>query len=117
MRQLLKQWNQLLVEPNETRWRGCKECKEKVFDLDGVSVQAAMDLLLNRWSNACVHVSEISTNVIFLKDRNEVHRFWGRPIRTISASSPHGGRCQSDRRKCRIRPQSTRDPHIVCRDA
>ena len=74
-----KQWNQLLVEPNETRWRGCKECKEKVFDLDGVSVQAAMDLLLNRWSNACVHVSEISTNVIFLKDRNAV-----RPVEDAS---------------------------------
>ncbi|MEI6835096.1 MAG: hypothetical protein WCL28_14005, partial [bacterium] len=65
-----KQWNQLLVEPNESRWRGCQKCKEKAFDLDGVSVQSAMDLLLNRWSNACVYVSKISSNVIFLKDRN-----------------------------------------------
>jgi len=74
-----KQWNQLVIGAGETRWRGCLECKEKVFDLDNVSLQVAMDLLKNRWSKTCVHVSETSGNVIFLKDSNAV-----RPVKDVS---------------------------------
>jgi len=67
-----KKWNQLIVEPGETRWRGCQECKEKVFDLDSLSVDAALGLLRQRYGKPCVHVSEYSESVIFLKDANAV---------------------------------------------
>lgn len=74
-----KQWNQLVIESGETRWRGCQQCKEKVFDLDSVSVQTATDSFLNQWSKTCVHVSDRSGNVIFLKDTNAV-----RPVKDAS---------------------------------
>ncbi len=45
-----KKWNQLTVAQGEERWRGCQECKEKVYELDGVSVQAAMALLVSATS-------------------------------------------------------------------
>ena len=67
-----KQWNQLLIELNETRWRGCKQCKEKVFDLDRLSEDAALNLLRNQDNKACIHVSEKSENVIFLRDGSAV---------------------------------------------
>jgi len=67
-----KRWNQLLIEPGEARWRGCEDCKEKVFDLNGLSVDIALDLLKSKWTNACVYVSSDSQNVIFLEDVNAI---------------------------------------------
>jgi hypothetical protein len=45
-----------------------------VFDLNGLSVDIALDLLKNKWSTACVYVSSNSQNVIFLKDANAVEK-------------------------------------------
>jgi len=67
-----KKWNQLIVEPGETRWRGCKECKQNVLDLDSLGVDASLDLLRQRYVKPCVFVSEHSESVIFLKDHNAV---------------------------------------------
>jgi len=78
-----KKWNQLINEPGEDRWRGCQDCGEKVFDLDGLSVDIAIDLLQRKWSKACVHVSEKSENVIFLKDINSVT-----PIKSLNRNEP-----------------------------
>ncbi|MFM6991417.1 MAG: hypothetical protein ACKOWD_08995 [Rhodoferax sp.] len=76
-----KQWNQLVIEPGETRWRGCEQCKEKVYDLDSMTVDAALNLLRNQYSKACVHVSEKSEAVIFLKDGSAV-----RPLKNVAGS-------------------------------
>ena len=62
-----KNWNQLLVEQGENRWRGCQDCSEKVFDLDGLSVDIALDLLQRKWTKASVYASEKSENVIFFE--------------------------------------------------
>lgn len=62
------QWNQLLIEDGQDRWRGCNQCKEKVINLDVVDVAAIIDKRHERWSGMCVHVSANSEKVIFLKD-------------------------------------------------
>lgn len=67
-----KKWNQLIVDPGEERWRGCPECKEKVYDLDSISVDGALKLFRNEYSKACVHISERSESVIFLRDESAV---------------------------------------------
>ena len=63
-------WNQLLVNKDDERWRGCSHCKEQVLDLDKSDAQYAIEKLTNRYSKACVHVSSNSDKVIFLKDLN-----------------------------------------------
>ena len=35
-------WNQLLVENNEQRWRNCDKCKERVLNLDVASVTSVI---------------------------------------------------------------------------
>lgn len=63
-----KQWNQLIVEDGEARWRGCDECKERVIDLDVLDYQQAHSLFKNEWYKTCVHASINSEHVIFLHD-------------------------------------------------
>ena len=63
-------WNQLLVENNEQRWRNCDKCKERVLNLDVASVTSVIQDLQSKWSSTCVHVSSNSDKVIFLKDSN-----------------------------------------------
>ena len=65
-----KHWNQLIVEAAEDRWRNCKECNEKVIDLDVMDVDAVTKLVGNQWSTVCIHASKNSDNVIFLRDIN-----------------------------------------------
>jgi len=61
-------WNQLIVEDEQDRWRGCNQCNEKVINLDVADVDAIIDKRSERWSALCVHVSANSEKVIFLKD-------------------------------------------------
>lgn len=67
-----KLWNQLITDPGELRWRGCSDCGEKVINLDAVSFSEVQETLRNEWDNTCIHASEKSQNVIFLKDNNQV---------------------------------------------
>lgn len=61
-------WNQLIVEDERDRWRGCNQCNERVINLDVADVPANIDKRYERWSGFCVHVSANSEKVIFLKD-------------------------------------------------
>jgi hypothetical protein len=65
-----KQWNQLIVVDGEDRWRHCEECKEKVLNLDVAEVSEVLLATQTRWNSVCVHASEESDRVIFLKDGN-----------------------------------------------
>ncbi len=67
-----KQWNQLALIPGENRWRNCATCKERVVDLDAIEVDAALAMFHRNSGKLCVHASENSKNVIFLKDPNNV---------------------------------------------
>ena len=67
-----KRWNQLVIAIDEARWRNCQQCQEKVYDLDFITVDDAIKLLRNRYSKACVHLSEHSESVIFLKDESAI---------------------------------------------
>lgn len=61
-------WNQLTVEGSEQRWRNCSQCKERVLNLDVADVDVVVREFQSQWSNTCVHVSNTSDRVIFLKD-------------------------------------------------
>ena len=67
-----KKWNQLVIEEGEQRWRGCQACGEKVIDLDLVDYEQAHELFGDEWNKICIHASENSERVIFLKDRDGV---------------------------------------------
>ncbi len=67
-----KHWNQLLVEPGEDRWRNCKTCEERVIDLDVVPAATAITELGKDWRHVCIHVSEASKNVVFLRDGSAI---------------------------------------------
>lgn len=67
-----KNWNQLIIEEGEKRWRKCEECHENVIDLDALETNEAIKLINNGWSTACVHASRSSEKVIFLKDENAI---------------------------------------------
>jgi hypothetical protein len=67
-----KNWNQLLIEEGEKRWRKCEDCHENVIDLDALETNEAIKLINNGWSTACIHASRGSENVIFLKDENAI---------------------------------------------
>lgn len=67
-----KNWNQLIVEEGEKRWRKCKECSENVVDLDALEIDKALELIGDHWSSSCIHASRNSENVIFLKDQNSI---------------------------------------------
>ncbi len=65
-------WNQLTVEDGEDRWRGCTHCKERVVNLDVMEIGKAISILARRGAKVCVHGSEESGRVIFLKDRDSI---------------------------------------------
>ena len=65
-------WNQLIVEDQEDRWRGCSQCNERVINLDVVDSEFVFINLENKFSNVCVHATSNSENVIFLKDPNKI---------------------------------------------
>lgn len=67
-----KNWNQLIVEDGEKRWRKCEDCNENVIDLDALETDQAIKLVKSRWSSTCIHASRNSENVIFLKDINAI---------------------------------------------
>ncbi len=67
-----KNWNQLIVEEGEKRWRKCEECRENVVDLDALEIDKALELIGDHWSSSCIHASRNSENVIFLKDQNSI---------------------------------------------
>ena len=67
-----KNWNQLLVDQGENRWRNCQDCKEKVIDLDSVNIQILSEMMDSNRNIPCLYVSSNSNNVIFLKDRNAI---------------------------------------------
>ena len=67
-----KHWNQLIVEKGEDRWRKCEDCNEDVIDLDVLEVNQAIKLVNSRWSSTCVHATENSEHVIFLRDTNAI---------------------------------------------
>jgi len=74
-----KNWNQLLVDQGENRWRNCQDCKEKVIDLDSVNIQILSEMMDSNRNIPCLYISSNSNNVIFLKDRNAV-----RPVEDAS---------------------------------
>ncbi len=62
-------WNQLIVEEEADRWRGCDHCRERVINLDIAdpeSVKAICDDIFKR--DTCIYASSSSGRVIFLKD-------------------------------------------------
>ena len=67
-----KNWNQLIVEDGEKRWRKCEDCNENVIDLDALETDQAIKLVKSRWSSTCIHATRNSENVIFLKDINAI---------------------------------------------
>lgn len=67
-------WNQLQIEGDEQRWRNCKQCKERVLNLDVADVEVVIKELQSKWSNTCVHVSTASDRVIVLKDLDAIPR-------------------------------------------
>jgi hypothetical protein len=67
-------WNQLEVNGDEQRWRNCKQCKERVLDLDVVDVQVVVKELQDQWQYTCVHVSSNSDRVVILKDPDAIPR-------------------------------------------
>ena len=77
-------WNQLVVENNEQRWRNCDKCKEKVLNLDVASVNSVLQDLQSKWSRTCVHVSSKSDKVIFLQDANAPPK----PHAEVNSDSP-----------------------------
>jgi len=61
-------WNQLVVEDAADRWRGCEQCEQKVVNLDVANPAEVIAACSNSWPDVCVHASENSGRVIFLKD-------------------------------------------------
>jgi hypothetical protein len=67
-----KNWNQLIIEHGEERWRKCQDCHENVIDLDVLEVNQVIELVNSHWTSTCIHASKKSEKVIFLKDVNAI---------------------------------------------
>jgi hypothetical protein len=65
-------WNQLIAEDGENRWRECSQCKEKVINLDVVDSQFVLNKLSPDFSRMCIYATSNSDNVIFLKDPDQI---------------------------------------------
>jgi hypothetical protein len=63
-------WNQLIVEDDEERWRMCETCKERVVNLDVADVREVIENFRYSWGHTCVYASSTSDKVIFLRDKN-----------------------------------------------
>lgn len=65
-------WNQLIVDDGESRWRGCSQCNEKVINLDAADLQFELSNLSSDFSQMCVYATSNSENVIYLKDPDQI---------------------------------------------
>lgn len=65
-----KDWNQLITDDESDRSRGCKECGERVLNLDVIPYKEVVAAFegTSRWNAPCVYARLDSDSVLVLKD-------------------------------------------------
>lgn len=66
-----KQWNQLIVQDGEDRWRGCEDCRERVINLDKFDPSLST-LMIKANQQTCIYAPVDTDKIIFLKDAQAI---------------------------------------------